>query len=178
MRDVISVLALAALLAGCSSKEEKNFFSVYEKNKNYHLNLLKTEKTELSDGEYTKALLTATYLYTPLKNNGEKAEEKDKRDESFIVGLYFDDEEEKLLSLSSNALTLEGKAAESIKHLSKDDPRLKSISFVSEWSQFYLVTFPHTDKKSFTLQFENKQYGKGTLHFAKVAKYVLTKEPF
>lgn len=178
MRNVISAVTLAALLLGCSSKEERHFLSVYEKNKNYHLQLLKTEKTELNDGIYTKALLTATYLYRPLKNSDAASTKRDTRDEAFIVGLYFDDEEESGSSLKRESLSIDGKHPKSVKALSKSDPRLKSISFVSEWSSFYLVTFPHTDKTSFDMVFEDERYGKGTLHFAKVAKYVLTKTPF
>ena len=178
MRNVISALAFLTLFHGCSSKEETQFFSVYEKNKNYHFNLLKTEKTELTDGEYTKALLTATYLYRPLSSEEMEKKKKDTRNEVFIVGLSLDDEEEMPFSLSTNTLKLEDTAPKSVKILAKNDPRLKGISFVSEWSQFYLFTFPHTDKKSFVLNFENERYGKGKLHFAKVAKFVLTKEAF
>lgn len=176
MFNVVCALTLVVLLAGCSSKEEKSFQSLYEKNKSYHLNLQKTEKIELKDGESTKVLLTATYLYVPLENKLKKVEEKDTRDEVFIVGLYLDGEEG--FSLDPNTLKLEESLPRSVKSLAKSDARLKSISFVSEWTQFYLVTFSHTDKKSFTLNFENEVYGKGKLHFAKVAKFVLTKEPF
>ena len=178
MSHVVYALILAVLLTACSSKEERSFLSLYEKNKNYHVNLQKTEKIELKDGAFTKVLLTATYMYVPLKNEEAKAEKKDTRDEVFIIGLYFDGEEEEGFSLDPETLTLEEHIPISVKALKKSDPRLKSISFVSEWTQFYLVTFAHTDKKSFTLNFENERYGKGKLHFAKVAKYVLTKEAF
>ena len=65
-----------------------------------------------------------------------------------------------------------------MKALAKNDIRLKSISFASEWTEYYLFTFPHTKSKSFKLLFQSDVYGKGELHFAKVAKYVLTKTPF
>ena len=71
-----------------------------------------------------------------------------------------------------------GQELRSIQQLEADDPLLKHISFVSEWNYFYLVTFPYVSGKSFKLILESELYGKGELHFAKVAKYVLTKEAF
>jgi hypothetical protein len=38
------------------------------------------------------------------------------------------------------------------------------------------MTFPYVKSKSFDLVFESKKYTRGTLHFAKVAKYVLTQK--
>ncbi len=46
----------------------------------------KTEKIQLYDGNVTKAMLTATYMYT--KN----FEKNDTRDEEFIVGFHLEDE--------------------------------------------------------------------------------------
>jgi len=52
----------------------------------HHVNLGKTEKVKLNDGNSTKALLTATYLFE------KSADKDDTRNEKFIVGLYVDDE--------------------------------------------------------------------------------------
>lgn len=171
LRELLIGVAVAALLLGCSSKEEKKFLKIYEKNKNYHLQLQKTEKTKLSDGNYTKALLTATYLFEPGTDKNDTADEK------FIVGLYLDDEEGSFESGEYN-LTLNGAEPKSVKDLPKSDPLLKHISFTSEWTNHYLFTFPHAKARSFKLLFQSEMYGKGELHFAKVAKYVLTKETF
>jgi hypothetical protein len=86
--------------------------------------------------------------------------------------------EEKFFHQEGYSLTLNGSAPKSIQALDADDLLLKDISFVSEWNYFYLVTFPHVARKSFKLTFKSELYGKGELHFAKVAKYVLTKEAF
>jgi len=171
MRYLPFLLTGVLLWVGCTSKDERRFLETYNTNKNYHVNLKKTEKTELKDGNYTKALLTATYLFEPVKDKN------DTRVEQFIVGLYVDGEEQSFMNGEYN-LTLEGEAPQKVKTLAHNDPKLKNISFVLEWTQFYLFTFPHTKKKSFNLIFESPLYGKGTLHFAKVAKYVLTKKPF
>jgi hypothetical protein len=171
MRDIVLSITAAVLLLGCSSKEEEKFLTVYEKNKNYHMQLQKTEKTKLTDGNYTKALLTATYLFEPIEDKN------DTREEMFVVGLYLDDDEGTFESGEYN-LTLNGTVPKSVKSLSRNDPYIKTISFASEWTDFYLFTFPHTKAKSFKLIFNSELYGKGELHFAKVAKYVLTKTPF
>ncbi|RRS30031.1 MAG: hypothetical protein P794_08745 [Epsilonproteobacteria bacterium (ex Lamellibrachia satsuma)] len=170
MRNIVLVLGAMALFTGCASKEEKAFIRSYEKQKPYHKKLQKTEKIQLYDGEDTKALLTATYLFEP------GLEKKDERDETFIVGVYLEEETMQTFDRGGFSLTLDGKIPKSIKKLEKNDPQLDDIPFVTEWNQFYFVTFPHVSSKSFKLIFESDLYGRGELHFAKVAKYVLTKK--
>ncbi len=171
MRNQLLLFAVSILMVACSSKEEQHFFKIYEKNKVYHTKLLKTEKTKLSDANNTAALLTATYLFT------ETSDLNDTRPEKFVVGLYQEDEEGSFENGDYN-LTLNGTAPQSFKSLSKNDPLLKTISFNSEWTSFYLFTFPHSKAKNFKLVFAHKEYGKGSLPFSKVAKYTLTKTPF
>ena len=142
---------------------------VYEKNKTYHKLLQKTEKIQLYEDKVTKILLTATYLNSPEK------EKQQKKDEVFVVGFYAEEEESGGLGGGNFSLTLDGKSPKSMKVLDKKSKYLKHISFVSEWNQYYLLHFPYTSKKSLKLTLESKTYGKGDLHFSKVAKYVLVK---
>jgi len=172
MLKLLTLIAALLLLNACSTKEQEDLFKVYEKEKNYHNTLLKTEKVQLYDGQVTKAVLTATYLFTHTEDLN------DTRDEEFIVGVYIEDEEQSRLNAAGYTLTLDGTEPKSVAALKKDDPLLKYVSFKADWSEFYLITFPHTSKKSFNLLFESELYGTGKLHFAKVAKYVLTNEPF
>ncbi len=172
MRDIILTLASIALLAGCTSKEEKALMQAYEKNRSYHKQLLKTEKTQLYDGNITKAMLTATYI------NEQSTDKEYKPDEVFIVGISLEKSEGVSFEEEGYSLTINGNAPKSISILKEGDPLLKDISFVSEWNYFYLVTFSHSSGKSFKLIFESDRYGKGELYFAKMAKYVLTKEAF
>lgn len=79
---VISVL----LLWGCSTKEEKSLMQEYYHKKNYFKKLQKTEKVMLKQNNITKAVLTAQYIPT----NSSKL--SDKSDETFIIGLYLEDE--------------------------------------------------------------------------------------
>ncbi|MDM5264618.1 hypothetical protein PF327_10475 [Sulfurovum sp. XTW-4] len=171
VRSCLSFIAIM-LLFGCTSKQETDLIASYSEKMTYHKQLQKTEKTQLYQNNETKVLLTATYLYTP------NFENNDTRDEVFIVGLSVEDKASGELNGEGNILTLNGKRAKSIQALSHEDEQLKKLSFVTPWSSYYLVTFPHESNKKITLLFESTLYGKGELHFAKVAKYVLSKEAF
>jgi len=162
------------LISGCISKEEQALMDVYLENKTYNQKLQKTEKVQLynTDEEVTKVLVTATYLYK------QKAKETKKEDEVFVVGVYVEESDIENFSEEGFSLSLDGKSAKSIQMLEETSPYLEDISFVAPWTQFYLVHFTHTSKKSFNLLFTSELYGKGTLQFAKVAKYVLNKKAF
>ncbi|SFV52138.1 hypothetical protein MNB_SV-8-875 [hydrothermal vent metagenome] len=172
MNKIWVSVTVAALLTACTSKEEKVLMQTYEKERSYHKKLQKTEKTQLYEGQLTKVMLTATYL------NGQSIKKNDKHDESFIIGVYIEESEAPSFSEAGYTLLLNGHPPKSIKPLKEDDALLKDISFVSEWSKFYKVTFPHISGKSLTLVFKSELYGKGELHFAKVAKYVLHKKAY
>jgi len=206
-KTFVMIVTLVFFVA-CTSKEQKTLMQTYDKEKNYHMQLQKTEKTQLYDSQVTKAMLTATYLFE------QSVDKNDTRDEVFIVGIYIEEDEYDTfdeVSFEEDDYTLllrdtrtkkskskkdkdiksktkkdkakkdetkKDKSPKSVKKLKFDDPLLKDISFKSEWSKFYLVTFPHTKKKSFKLIFESDFYGKGELNFAKVSKFVLTKQAF
>jgi hypothetical protein len=195
MRTILWGMAAMTLLTGCVSKEEQKLMYTFEKHKNYHKRLIKTEKVQLYEGDFTKVTLTATYLnrnsrakegeedsFVNYINPFEIFEDREKRmpkeDERFIVGIYIDDENIGEDEVYDFDLTLNGNEPKSIKPLEKSDPRLKDISFVSEWSQFFYVVFPHVKAERFNLTFESEQYGKGILDFAKKAKFVYTKKAF
>ena len=169
MRNTILILGAIFLFVGCTSKEENLLMQKYENNKSYHKQLQKTETTKLYDGELTKAILTATYLYNP---------ENKRENEVFIVGIYLEEGEENLFNQEGYSLKLDGKAPKALKALKAGDVLLKHISFVSEWNHFYLVTFEHSLNKSLKLVFESEIYGQGELSFAKVSKYILTGKAF
>jgi hypothetical protein len=167
LKSILLFLLLSLLFTACTSKEEKALLKMYDKKKNYHKQLLKTEKTQLKVGNITKVLLTATYISEPTKK---------KNDEVFIVGIYIEESDVQSFMKEGFSLTLGGIKAKSIKALKEHSKQLKDISFVSEWSQFYKVRFPHTAKKRFSLVLKSDLYGKGTLDFAKVAKYIFEKK--
>lgn len=168
------------LLVGCSSKKEQALVDSYTKKNTYHKNLQRTEKVELYDGNMSVAMLTATHMYTP------NFDKNDTRDEVFIVSVAFEEPEISRLrfdinSTSTNeneyALTLNKKKAKKVLHLESDDKKLKNVSFVTSWGEYYEVTFPHAGTK-FSLEFASNIYGKGKLNFSKVPKFVYTNKGF
>ncbi|RLA57959.1 MAG: hypothetical protein DRQ78_12850, partial [Epsilonproteobacteria bacterium] len=163
----------AILLSGCASKEEKALLEKLKKNTNYHKRLKQTEKLQLFDVNGTaKVLLIATYLYE------QSTEKNDSKEERFIIGIQVSEEAEQSLQAEGYSLSLAGKAATSIVALEHTDILLKDLSFKSQWSSYYLVHFPHSSQKSFKLILSTQSYGSGSLYFAKVAKYVLSKKAF
>jgi hypothetical protein len=163
---LISFIAMV-LLFGCSSKGEKELMEAYSQDVSYHKQLQKTEKLQLYQDQETKVMLTATYLY--IRN----FDKNDTRDEEFIIAVHENEKAFGNINSRDYNLTLNGQVPKEIHALGQNDQRLKDLSFVTNWADYYLVTFPHVSDKNITLVYENKVYGKGTMHFAKVAKYVL-----
>ena len=172
MRTMAAALSLGLLLSACSTKEYDKLQHLYEKEKAYHARLIKTEKAQFYEDGLTKILLTATYLNE--QNSSKNAPEEDER---FIVGLYVDESVDNAV-LNDFNLTLDGTPPKAIVALKENDPRLKLLSFKAPWNRFFLVTFPHTPKKRFTLIFESEAYGRKVLDFAKKAKYTFTHTAF
>lgn len=169
MFKYIMIFVSLVLLIGCASKKESALMKSYKEKINYHKKLQKTEKIQFYEDNVTKVMLTATYLYTPI------LDKNDTRDEKFIIGLHLEEYGAKALG---HSLRLNATKAKEVKVLSQNDLELKELSFISDWGEYYLVTFSHVKGKKLTLVFESEQYGKGKLYFAKVAKYVFTEEAF
>ena len=153
---------------GCTSEKDVALLAHYKEHITYHKQLKHTEKTQLYDENVSKAMFTATYLYT--KNFEDN---NNSRDEVFIVGVHLEDENLSTIKDYGYSLTLDGTPPKEVEVLSENDELLKTLSFVTEWGSYYKVIFPHTNKKSFFLIFKSELYGQGKLHFTKVAKYTL-----
>jgi len=164
------ILFVFIVFVGCNSKEARSLAKSLEKEKNYHRQLQKSEKVQLYDGHLTKTMLIATYL------NKQEIDKDAKNNERFIVGIYSEDENKTSFKNGDYSLTLNNKEPISIISIKKDNPLLKDISFTSDWSKFYLVSFEHVSTNKFSLIFKSKLYGKGILNFAKVAKYKFEKK--
>jgi hypothetical protein len=170
MAIVFSLLSF--VLTGCSTKEERALLKTYEQKIQTHKKLLQTEKIQFNDGNETKVLLTATYLFQQV----DIPRHEDQRDEVFIVGLYMEDTTIRNLHEDDFNLTLNGHSAKRITRLAKSDKRLKNIPLVIEWGEYFEVAFPHVKGVKFNLLFNSRKYGKRNLEFAKKAKYTFTKE--
>ena len=166
------LLVTIVFIVGCSTKKEDNLMRSYNEKVSYHKELQKTEKIQLYKNGETNVVLIATYKFT--KNY----EKNDTRDEVFIVGIHAEEEEAADINVNDYKLTVNKKPAKKVTALSADDKRLNKLSFVTEWGSYYLMVFPHVNSKKVQLKFTHKEYGSGTLHFAKVAKYVFTKKGF
>jgi hypothetical protein len=167
------------LLLGCSSTREDSLLASHQEKIEYHKNLQEIETASLKRGEKRVAMLMATYIFRPSidKNNT--------RDEVFILSASFEDENSTLKFTHNEndrnedyILTLNGKEAVKVMRLESDDMRLKDLSFVTEWTDYYEVVFQHRNAKQLNLKFENNLYGKAFLHFSKVAKFVHSKKIF
>ncbi len=90
--------------------------------------------------------------------------------EYFFVGVFISNSKSHRFNKKGYSLTLEGKKPISIKKLDKDDPLRYEMPMVDNWSTYYKVKFPATDKKEFKLIFENDRFGKDELFFSKNAK--------
>ncbi|MGC9350976.1 MAG: hypothetical protein ACP5D3_03225 [Sulfurovum sp.] len=172
MRIFIGLVTLLLLLSACSSKTDDPLLERFEKNKTAYRHLQKTEKAQLYENNVTKAFITATYLYTP----GDTLR-REKRDEQFVVGIYLEEESSNRLG-KVYRLTLDGENPKSIRPLDKKSPYLEGVPFVTEWNSYYLVTYPYTLCKNFSLIFEHRKYGKKEMPFSKVAKYVESQKAF
>lgn len=220
MIKFVLVLWSIVLIVGCSSKD-KSLMKDVRTHQTYYKMLQKTEKVMLTEDNITKAILTATYLYTPTMHS-----KRSDANETFIVGLYLEDEEldslgdifelyskadnedkkkdnknidsnktkradvklteQNTMNLNDSNYTnkgtyeikLNGKRPLAIKKLEADDSRLKQLSFVTAWNTYALVTFKHVKGKRLKLLFKSSQYGKGTLYFSKISKYIFNKKTF
>lgn len=171
MRFAIGSCVCLLLLAGCGSNNHLALQEKIDKEKVYCKNLQKSEKVQFYDDNVSKALFTATYLFR------QTGDSDDGRDEQFVIGMFTDEEDVQGFG-EEYSVSLEGTAPKSIAVLDEKSEYLKEIPVATEWSMYYLVTFPHISKKSFTLTFSSKQYGQQKMHFAKVAKYVISKKVF
>lgn len=159
------VVIISLGLLGCNSKEVVALQKSHQKKASYHKALQKTEKAQLYQKNFTKVMLTATYLYTPT------LDKNDTRPEVFIIGMHHDDN-----STKAYTLTLNGKKSIKIQTLAYTDKRLKHLSFITQWGEYSLVSFPHSKAKKVILTLQSPTYGKTSLYFSKVAKYVLEKK--
>jgi len=187
----LSVILL--LLMGCSSKKEQDLLKSYSKNIEYHKKLQQTETLELALDGQRVAMITATYLFRAT------LDKNDNRDEEFIIAVEFEDENARMnfsktsssllaevnkahennniVGMKEYTLTLKGKKAIKVEKISQGDIRLKNLSFLTSWSEYYKVTFKHTPSKLFNLKFSSKS-SNDVLTFSKVAKFVYTQKGF
>jgi PBP1b-binding outer membrane lipoprotein LpoB len=187
---LLTLIISIIVFVGCSSKKEQDLLKSYSKNIEYHKNLQQTETAELIVDGQRVAMLTATYMFRPT------LDKNDTRDEEFIIAVQFEEENSTMnfnkifvsaVSTSSDtntshktneySLTLNSAKAIKVKKIQHGDTRLKTLSFVTGWSEYYHITFKHTKSTRVNLKFSSK-YANDMLNFSKIAKFVYTKKGF
>ncbi len=169
MKNILYLSLSTFLLFSCSSKEGKELYKDLKQKKQYHRKILNTERI-IIDHNGNKTLLTGTYL----KQNHTK---NNKTQELFIFGLNANEEYDDNRSINKSFhVRLNGKKPVSIKKIDKNNALLKDVSFISNWTDIYYIKFPYIDNRKLTLDFKSKYYGNGTLHFAKVPRYIFEKK--
>lgn len=179
MYKQILLLSSLLLLLGCASKKENlttkecsdsKAFSM--QGEVYHNSLVNTQKAQLSDAMETKALLTATYLNPVLtKAPCAKALTAFRDDgEYFFVGVYLSDAQTHHFNSQGYNLTLNGLEPIEVLAVAKNDPLMKQMPMVDNWSSYYKVKFEKSSLDNFSLTFENDQFGKDVLSYSKEEK--------
>ena len=159
------LLILIFGLIGCSSKVEKDFMKEWNSNLASYQNLQKTQKLQFYEENLTKMMMSVTYL--------ESINEEKNNNEKFIINILTEEETPFDGLNLKYYFSLNGKKAIRSKKIDKEEIILKNISFLTPWGSYYLIEFQGTTSKKLLLSFNAKRYGKGTMYFAKVAKYIL-----
>jgi len=175
----ILLLTTALLVFGCSQKQEEcgveersDFGQLFTKDEIYHTSLVNTQKAQLMASFETKALLTATYLNPVFERRDCKKRFKNQMDDAeyFFVGVYISNSEKHKFNTKGYSLTLDGEKPIEVKLLDKNDPLRYEMPMVDNWSRYYKVKFRKTDKKDFSLIFENDRFGRDILEYSKEEK--------
>jgi len=174
----ILLVAAALLVSGCSSKYETEMSKAFDDNIIKNTQLLKSEKLTFTEDNETKLVLSVTYLNGPQS----LADEDEELKEAFIIGIYQTADvsvtglrgRDQNLTLNipypkteevfTRAELRERRKGITVlpstfRELSHQDPLLKDIPFVNNWTKYYFVEFPHTTRKKFSLIFQNRQFG-------------------
>ncbi|MDF1881400.1 hypothetical protein JHD50_08825 [Sulfurimonas sp. MAG313] len=163
---ILFVIMFAILFSGCSKTTAFDYFSM---SPYYEKAVLQMQKMSLMQNEETKALVHAIYL-----NNIDP--KMYKGGEYFYVALHIvkDNEDEKTRGLYNKEYSLRLKenkksfsSALEIHNLESNNNLRLRMPIHNAWSQYYLLKFKTMNQKTLRLSFENDQFGKAQLVFAK-----------
>ncbi|OQX74728.1 MAG: hypothetical protein B6D59_01460 [Campylobacteraceae bacterium 4484_4] len=160
-KTVTAIFAtLLLLLGGCSAKTGLFAPDRMEQKALHH-----TQRGEIYNALEIKAAIVATYL-NPVYPKYDKSEK-----EYFLIGIYIDNDasdiEHQGIYNEQYRLRLAGEKPVKITPLKESDALVKSAPLRNRWSHYYLVEFPPLSTQTLELTYQNDQYGKVTLHFAK-----------
>ena len=132
MYKTILISLLSTLFIGCSSTNALKYFETDDIQARA---VQHTKKADiLNNKNEQKALVWATYL------NNIKHSDVNKKEETFLVSLYFVDNKESF-EKDDYKLTLNGKSPISMTKIDKDNAKYNSILNNNPWADKYLVKF-------------------------------------
>lgn len=128
-----------------------------------------TKKVDLIEANKVKAMLFATYL--------NKVDKKytSKKFNSFIIGFHRVNKNQHELFENNYKLTLNGKEADFIQEINKNDnDLLKYISLKNPWAKYYLIKFKNDENNKLILNLSQGQLDLISLKFEKKKIFVGT----
>jgi len=169
----IILLLILLLLSGCLKSEMDNskLSKLTKRNDIYYMALLNTKKAQIIASFETKALLIATYLNPIFRDKNRCSICFDTSNgEYFLVGLFINGARESKFNKSGYSIALNGVAPEDLKEVDRDDPLLKEMPMVNNWSSYYIAKFPKQRGDILKLIFKSDIFGEDILEFKKSLK--------
>jgi len=167
----IFLLIFILLFSSCSKKgiETSKLSKLTKRDDIYYIALINTQKGQLIASLETKALLIATYLNPVFKDRPKCSICFDTSDgEYFLLGLFINGEREaKFGEESGYMVSLNGEEPIELKEIDKDDPLLKEMPMVNNWSTYYIAKFPIQSSNILILSFKSDLFGEDKLEFLK-----------
>jgi len=170
MYKKIILIVTILLFSGCLSRQIENtkLSKLTKRDNIYYVALLNTKKAQIIASFETKALLIATYLNPVFKDRSRCSICFDTSNgEYFLIGLFINGERESKFDGSGYSITLNGLAPEDLKEVDRDDPLLKEMPMVNNWSSYYIAKFPKQKGALLRLLFKSDIFGKDILEFKK-----------
>ncbi len=169
MNKKLLLLIFTILFSSCSknSIENSKLNKLTKRDDIYYTALLNTQKGQIIASFETKALLIATYL-NPIFNDRECSICLDTSDgEYFLLGVFINGDRDNNLNGDGYVVSLNGVKPLELKELDRDDPFLKNMPMVNNWSKYYIAKFPKLNRDKLILNFKSDTFGEDNLKFVK-----------
>lgn len=159
MYKTLSISLLITTLVGCSSTTALKHF---DKNELEVKALQYTKNADLIINNEQKVLLWGTYL------NNIDIKRFNSKDESFLVSIYFVNQENQDLNKNVYSFTLNEQKAQSVEEIKITDKKYKDILFKNTWGKYYLIKFDNIKNNyKLTLSLNDLKNNSAKLNFEK-----------
>lgn len=155
----IFIVLLLLQFSGCTPSTSLEYFSNNPKNA-YAIQY--TKKRDIVYKNEVKAMIFATYL------NKISPEYKTDDFYSFLIGIHYENGENRDLVENKFFLTLNDEEPENLMKLKKDSKLLENITLKNQWAEYYLVDYKsEEDLKNLNLKFYYPVWGETVINFQK-----------